>query len=57
MERWRRQWRERGEAGVLSMAARRWSGSVAGGSGRVSMAGLTCNMPGKRSGMFYAVRE
>nr|WP_263986190.1 transposase [Streptomyces sp. NK15101] len=27
------------------------------GSGRVSMAGLTCYRPGKRSRMFYSVRE
>ncbi|MBM9624083.1 transposase [Streptomyces zhihengii] len=38
-------------------AARPGGGVRGRGSGRVPMAGLTCYKPGKRSRMFYSVRE
>ncbi|MFC8708047.1 transposase [Streptomyces anulatus] len=44
-----RSWGRRGRTPVVRVRGR--------GSGRVSMAGLTCYKPGKRSRMFYAVRE
>nr|WP_307825939.1 helix-turn-helix domain-containing protein [Streptomyces sp. MBT33] len=69
VERWRRAWREGGEdeAGQ-SMApprARTWGRigqtpvvRVRGrGTGRVSMAGMTCYEPGEPSRLIYAIRE
>ncbi|WP_310794852.1 transposase [Streptomyces sp. TLI_171] len=44
-----RSWGRRGCTPVIRVRGR--------GSGRVSMAGLTCYKPGKRSRMFYAARE
>ncbi len=44
-----RSWGRRGCTPVVQVRGR--------GSGRVSMAGLTCYKPGKRSRMFYSVRE
>ncbi|MGW2599271.1 IS630 family transposase [Streptomyces klenkii] len=44
-----RTWGRRGRTPVVQVRGR--------GSGRVSMAGMTCYKPGERSRMFYAVRE
>ncbi|WP_456303116.1 IS630 family transposase [Streptomyces mirabilis] len=44
-----RSWGRRGRTPVVCVRGR--------GSGRVSMAGLSCYKPGKRSRMFYSVRE
>lgn len=44
-----RTWSHRGRTPVVRVRGR--------GSGRVSMAGMTCYKPGQRSRMFYAVRE
>ncbi|MFJ1803986.1 transposase [Streptomyces sp. NPDC088180] len=44
-----RSWGRKGSTPVVRVRGR--------GSGRVSMAGLTCYKPGKRSRMFYSVRE
>nr|WP_242641177.1 transposase [Streptomyces kasugaensis] len=44
-----RTWGRRGRTPVVRVRGR--------GSGRVSMAGMTCYKPGQRSRMFYAVRE
>ncbi|MGW7332595.1 IS630 family transposase [Streptomyces sp. NPDC054840] len=44
-----RSWGHKGVTPVVRVRGR--------GSGRVSMAGLTCYKPGKRSRMFYSVRE
>lgn len=44
-----RSWGRRGRTPVVRVRGR--------GSGRVSMAGLSCYKPGKRSRMFYSVRE
>ncbi|WP_455568809.1 IS630 family transposase [Streptomyces exfoliatus] len=44
-----RSWGRKGSTPLVRVRGR--------GSGRVSMAGLTCYKPGKRSRMFYSVRE
>lgn len=44
-----RTWGRKGSTPVVRVRGR--------GSGRVSMAGMTCYKPGKRSRVIYAVRE
>ncbi|GFN09727.1 hypothetical protein GCM10010298_70570 [Streptomyces microflavus] len=44
-----RTWGRRGSTPVVRVRGR--------GSGRVSMAGMTCYKPGERSRLFYAIRE